>query len=195
MSLGRPKQFDPAAALDAAMQQFWAHGYEATSLQQLLKVTRLSKSSFYQTFGSKQQLFVACLAHYRHASLQAMQAWRQEHPDALALLEKILLSTADDAERNEGPRGCLLMNSAVEFAQHDAGLSRLVRGHLDRLRAFFEEAITAGQQAGDIRADKSAADLAGFIVMSMGGLRTQVKAGADRREVGTLVALVLERLK
>ncbi len=61
MSIGRPLQFDPEQVLDAAMQVFWASGYDATSLQDLLQAMRLSKSSFYQTFGSKQQLFERCL--------------------------------------------------------------------------------------------------------------------------------------
>ena len=57
MTTGRPRQFNEEQALEAAMEQFWAVGYEATSLQDLLRVMKLSKSSLYQTFGSKHDLF------------------------------------------------------------------------------------------------------------------------------------------
>ena len=34
--VGRPKEFDQQVALKQAMEVFWAHGYEATSVQDLL---------------------------------------------------------------------------------------------------------------------------------------------------------------
>ena len=55
-TVGRPLEFDPNAALEAAMHQFWSKGYEHTSLQDLVTAMNLSKSSLYQAFGSKQQL-------------------------------------------------------------------------------------------------------------------------------------------
>ena len=63
-TVGRPLEFDPNAALEAAMHQFWSKGYEHTSLQDLVTAMNLSKSSLYQAFGSKQQLLQRCLGRY-----------------------------------------------------------------------------------------------------------------------------------
>jgi AcrR family transcriptional regulator len=57
MNRGRPRIFDPDLVLENAMQLFWSKGYEATSLQDLLATTGLSKSSLYESFGNKQRLF------------------------------------------------------------------------------------------------------------------------------------------
>jgi TetR/AcrR family transcriptional repressor of nem operon len=62
--VGRPRQFDEAEVLDAAIQAFWAKGYEATSMADLLEVTGLHKGSLYQAFGDKHTLFVAALRRY-----------------------------------------------------------------------------------------------------------------------------------
>ena len=61
MTLGRPKSFDPEVAVQNALECFWSNGFEATSLQDLLQCTGLSKSSLYESFGSKQTLFELCL--------------------------------------------------------------------------------------------------------------------------------------
>lgn len=64
MAIGRPIEFNPDEVVGAAMRAFWAKGYEATSLQDLLHATRLSKSSLYQAFGGKQLLFGRCMESY-----------------------------------------------------------------------------------------------------------------------------------
>ena len=62
--VGRPRQFDEEQVLDAAMKAFWANGYEATSLADLVSVTGLHKGSLYQAFGDKHSLFVQTLNRY-----------------------------------------------------------------------------------------------------------------------------------
>ncbi|MCH7554884.1 MAG: TetR family transcriptional regulator, partial [Proteobacteria bacterium] len=63
-SFARPREFDTTQALDRAMRVFWAQGYDATSLCDLLCAMGLSKSSLYETFGSKHELYLAALDHY-----------------------------------------------------------------------------------------------------------------------------------
>lgn len=62
------------------MQLFWRQGYEATSLQDLLREMRLSKSSFYQAFGSKHALFGRCIDHYRDSLARGMQQQLEAAP-------------------------------------------------------------------------------------------------------------------
>ena len=62
--VGRPRQFDEDLALDSAMQAFWAKGYEATSLADLMAATGLHKGSLYQAFGDKHSLFIRALNRY-----------------------------------------------------------------------------------------------------------------------------------
>lgn len=62
--MARPRTFDEGRALDAAMHAFWANGYEATSTQDLCEATGLGRSSIYNTFSSKHDLFKRSLARY-----------------------------------------------------------------------------------------------------------------------------------
>src|SRR5438132_514738 len=62
--MARPRQFDEQRAVDAAARAFWASGYEATSTEDLCAATGLGRSSIYNTFTSKRDLFEKALARY-----------------------------------------------------------------------------------------------------------------------------------
>src|SRR3989337_2583926 len=58
------KNFDVRETLEKAMQTFWARGYEATSMQDLVDCTGINRGSLYATYGDKRALFVAALHRY-----------------------------------------------------------------------------------------------------------------------------------
>ena len=58
------KQFDVDQALGKAMQAFWAHGYAATSTQDLVETMGINRGSLYATFGNKRSLFIQVLRRY-----------------------------------------------------------------------------------------------------------------------------------
>src|SRR6266550_1867348 len=66
---GRPRAFDPDAALDRAMHVFWAKGYEGASLSNLTRAMRINRPSLYAAFGNKEQLFRKVLDRYMNGPL------------------------------------------------------------------------------------------------------------------------------
>ena len=62
--MARPREFDLDEALDGAMNAFWARGYEATSLADLMAATGLAKGSIYKAFDDKHDLFMQALRRY-----------------------------------------------------------------------------------------------------------------------------------
>ncbi|MBI0383044.1 helix-turn-helix transcriptional regulator, partial [Streptomyces albiflaviniger] len=47
--MARRKEFDPEAALDAAMRLFWRNGYEGTSTSDLVDELGIARASLYGT--------------------------------------------------------------------------------------------------------------------------------------------------
>ena len=50
---GRPRALDKDEALETALQLFWRHGYEGTSIAELTAAMGVTPPSLYTTFGSR----------------------------------------------------------------------------------------------------------------------------------------------
>lgn len=195
MSVGRPLQFDPRASLEGAMEAFWSRGYEATSLQDLLAATGLSKSSLYREFGDKQQLFAHCLDHYCRQQAEAMHQ-RLEHSDsALGFIEQLFYNIADTPRNEAQRRGCLLMNTASEFGLSEPEITDRVASGKAAFARVFRAAVERAQGEGDIPAERNSKALADYLVSNMSGLRNLLKTGMERRDARAVVATMLAALR
>lgn len=195
MNAGRPLEFDPDAALAAAMTMFWAQGYEATSLQALLDRMGIARSSFYQVFGSKRELFMRSVDRYRAELVADLREQLAASDTGLEFLRATLASVADDARGRSRRRGCLVFNSAAEFGQADKQVAARITASIDAFAAVFAAAIRRAQHEGDIDPGKDADLLGRHVVCSMSGLRTLAKAGAGPREILELAELALAALR
>lgn len=193
-NIGRPLEFDPDIALEAAMDQFWAKGYEHTSMQDLLGAMNLSKSSLYQAFGGKQPLFRRCVARYADQVAQRLRAGLAAAPTGRAFIESFLHSALKEVAATHAPRGCLVMNTASEFSQSEPEIAGDVAQSIARFREVLQAAVERAQREGDIAADRDARVLAHYLVSSMSGLRTQAKAGADAKTLKEIIAVILKAL-
>ena len=145
------KQFNVDEALTKAMQAFWARGYEATSIQDLVGCMGINRGSLYATFGDKRGLFIQALRHYdavhREAWIAALLDRAGTPKQAiLDAFEGVIATVLEDGRRD----GCLLVNTALELSPHDEEIAAIVGQALREMEDFFRRMIEAGQAAGDI---------------------------------------------
>lgn len=193
-NIGRPLEFDPETALESAMNVFWTQGYEQTSMQDLLGAMGLSKSSLYQAFGGKQQLFRQCVARYADQFAKKQREELAAAPSGRQFIEAFLNSVLEDVNGRSKPRGCLVMNTASEFAQSEPEIARDVAQSIKRFRTVLRAAVERAQREGDIAPERNAQALANYLVSSMSGLKTQAKAGASAATLKGIIAVVLKAL-
>ena len=179
----RPKEFDPDQIADAAMQVFWQRGYAATSIQDLVEGTGLSRSSLYNAFDSKHGLYTCALKRYQEQSNANITLLAQDAP-AKALVRQLLLRIVDDELDDTQRLGCLAANAALEVAGQDPVVAELVAQNFRRVEAALERLLRRGQAEGDIDSGKNPAALASFVVCTVQGLRVLGKGSApdERRE-------------
>ncbi|MBI5842438.1 MAG: TetR/AcrR family transcriptional regulator [Chloroflexi bacterium] len=192
--MGRPLEFNPEEALDAAVDVFWCKGYEATSMTDLLDAMDLSKSSLYQTFGSKRQLFERSLARYADWLSAKMTKELAEAKSGRSFIEDTFEAVANTAQQPEGAKGCLMANSANDFGQREPALAIPVSDGLQRFTRVFMDAVIKAQAEGGVSASADPHALANYLLGTMNGLRTMIKAGADKRSAKGMVTLILKAL-
>src|SRR6516164_5154650 len=110
--MARPREFDEGEVLDRALATFWEHGYEGTSIDDLVAATGLGRASLYGAFGDKEQIFARALERYC-AHLGDSLAVGGDEPSARAALERLLRTLVVKSLPRSGPRGCFLLSTAV----------------------------------------------------------------------------------
>jgi TetR/AcrR family transcriptional repressor of nem operon len=178
--MARPREFDEAIALEAAIECFWHRGYEATSVRDLADKMGISAPSLYNAYGDKHALFVRALERYLDQSTRArIRRLEDSLPAKQAIcsfIEDIIERSVNDRER----RGCFLINSALEVAPHDKKLGALIADRLAEIEAFFYRSIKTAQADGAVPRDRAAKDLARLLLGVLLGIRVLARSRPER---------------
>ena len=191
---GRPKEFDEPEALNAAMQHFWEHGYDTTSLENLLKVMGIKKSSFYATFKSKEELFSRCIDLYREHSLDFLQTLNKDIGPKRTLLA-LTSHTMQELKEFGKVKGCLLINSGQECYNKYPQLSEQVGVEFNTFNKIFTELVKEAQALGEITSTKDASIIAGRYMNTLNGLVVTIQAGATQVLIDDLLESLKEMLE
>ncbi len=192
--MSRPREFDADAALRQCMDVFWAKGFHATSYEDLTRTTQVKKQSLYGVFKNKRELFLKSLALYREENLAFLEAKAAGETLPLRRLEAIceaILYADEDARQ----RGCMIINSALEFGGEDADVNREIAQMAQRTEALIEEAIREGQAQGTIASRFGSRELAAYMGNAINGAKMMEKSGASREEVAGVLRTSLALLE
>lgn len=194
--MARPREFDVDEALDRAMQVFWAKGYEATSLADLTTAMGLSKSSLYETFGNKHELFLSTLDYYnRTVTTQRVATLIESGGSTKTGISRVFNEIIDDILSKDERRGCFVTNCAVEVAACDPAAAKRVTAGLLHLEDTFFRAVKRGQDAGEISAKQDPRVLARYLTSSLNGMIVMAKAAPDRQALDDVAGVILSTLE
>lgn len=192
--MGRPLEFDKEAAVERAMDVFWEKGYEASSLDDLTDAMDLSRSSFYQAFENKRGLYVVALDHYTNCMVATLSSGLDSSASGVDFIKRTFLEFAQHAQRRASQRGCFLMNTATEFAQTDEKIAIQTKEGLRRIKSVFVRALDKAVRQGEVSSDKNIDVLADYLVSSLGGLKTMIKAGVRPKVLTSIVYTIISVL-
>ncbi|MCP5080891.1 MAG: TetR/AcrR family transcriptional regulator [Alphaproteobacteria bacterium] len=174
--------------LDAAMLEFWSHGYDATSISDLVKATGLSRGSLYSAYDDKRTLFCAALEHYDKNFRENFlgQLGRRYEPRQ-AIIE-LFKAAAGQCGEGEYPAGCLLVNTALELSPHDPEICAFVAKCFREVEGFFFEKIKLSRKLDQHTGSGDARQKAKALLTLLLGLRVLTRSGADPETLNAVVS-------
>jgi TetR/AcrR family transcriptional repressor of nem operon len=190
----RPREFDRIDVLERAMQVFWSKGYAATSMRDLTDAMALSKSSLYDTFGSKHDLFLEAMDHYRETVTSQVRSVAALQKPAVQVIAAVLHRAVDRILEPNGRRGCFLNNCAVEVAPWDPEAAERCRAGMTVMEETFLKLVQRAQAEGDISDERDAKALARFLNGTVNGIMVVGKANPDRDVLDDIVAAAVRDL-
>jgi TetR/AcrR family transcriptional repressor of nem operon len=188
------KQFDVDLGLERAMQAFWERGYEATSMQDLVEAMGINRGSLYDTYGDKRALFLAALRNYdeniRREPLERLEV-EMEPRQAIRTVFEILAEPAMDGSP---AKGCLLTNSALELAAHDAEIREIIARSQRQIEEFFARVIERGKAEGVFGPHVEANQAAAGLIAAMLGLIVLTRSRPEPELLKSITDDALSRL-
>jgi len=192
--MGRPREFDDAAVLQAAMEVFWEKGYAATSTEDLCTRTGLGRGSLYNAFGSKHRLYEEAIRHYAATAADAQLTMLEQPGPVRDRLRELMLGVIDADLADAGRRGCLALNAATEHSGRTTNVAKLVRRQFIDLEQALCHLVTVGQTTGELSSERAPMQVARTFQSTYYGLRALAKVTDDRQALldvvdGALAAL------
>jgi AcrR family transcriptional regulator len=191
----RPRSFDDAEVTTAARDVFWAHGYAASSVDDLCEATGLGRGSLYGAYGDKRSLYLKVLDHYvaavvadNHHDLRDADGTAMER--LVAHIRRHLGLTLADTER----RGCLVSKGASELAGADHDVVQHTRHTLESWRLDLAETLAEAQTDGDLPADRDTEALADLLLTVLRGMESTRTQGGSPAMISAAGDLAIELL-
>ena len=185
---GRPRAYDPQAALQQALGVFWSTGYSGASLDSIATAAGMNRPSLYAAFGDKHALYIKALEQYWEFAAAAMQAALTD--DELTLRQaltqfyegQLAIYFSGDGQ----PRGCFAIGTATTEAVEDPEIREVLSERLSRLDADLETRLRAAIDKGELNKDVDPAALAVLASSLLHSISIRARAGKSRDELTEL---------
>jgi TetR/AcrR family transcriptional regulator, copper-responsive repressor len=191
-SAGRPRAFDREQALAIALDLFWRHGYDGTSIPQLTAAMGISPPSLYAAFGSKDTLYREAVKLYLSRYTGFMLHLLDEKCSAREAMERALLEAAKQfAETGHAP-GCMISSAELQASPGNEELAAEIAKLRQAAKQLVYSRLASARRSGELPAKTDIASLASFYAMITQGMSVQARDGAKASELKRLALLAMK---
>ncbi len=187
-SRGRPKVFDRNTALDKALMLFWAHGYEGTSLADLVNATGAKAPTLYAEFENKEGLFRAAMQRYIETfSNQRNAVLNDDALDVKTAVEAYFRATAACFTDCDKPTGCFFICTSSALSSGSDEVAQMLAQQHHAQESALKDFLDARQQRGELPACANSAVLASYLACLLQGMSVRAREGAGREDLDRIV--------
>jgi TetR/AcrR family transcriptional repressor of nem operon len=192
--MARHKEFDRDEVLHKAMEVFWSRGYNAASIQDLVKHMGINRQSLYDTFGDKHALYLQALDRYREVEGRRLFELLEQPGSVKKSLRRLFESTVEKALCDELHRGCFMGNATSELAGRCKETEARTCSNMASMQEALYRALLRGKKEGELKGVRDPRAVARFLYSSIQGLVLMAKATQDRKTLNDVVKVTLSVL-
>lgn len=167
----RSEEFNREHAVRQAMNVFWEKGYNGTSMQDLVDATGLNRSSIYNSFGSKHELYKTTLEFYQKESGGLFHKALLNAKNPLGAIRLVFESFLPEILSEGGDRGCYAMNCKSELGNQEGDIRKWLLANQENTLNIFSGLIKEGQEQGVINTKEDSKTYAYYIFNAFQGFR------------------------
>lgn len=188
--MARPQEFNRDKALSGAVQCFWQKGFSETSMSDLLKAMSVSRSSFYNSFGDKNEVFREVLSVYgAQVNSLIKPTLLNSNLDPWGAIRAFFELTLLNSNAEMTSKGCLLVNTLSESAIVNPEYQELAKSLMKPVEQGLISCL------GRAFSEKRAQEHGQWLFTQLLGWRIQSQSGLEKSELVRQVSWSIELLK
>jgi AcrR family transcriptional regulator len=163
--------------LMAAFDEIYHRGFQAASLNNILKKTNITKGALYHHFKNKVELGYAVVDEVIYITLKAN--WIDpllETDDPITTIQQILQQSGQQMTEEDVRLGCPLNNLAQEMSPIDEGFRSRITAIYTEWQNAIENACERGKAAGNIEDKANPKELSVLFVATLQGCLGMAKS-------------------
>lgn len=178
---GRPRSFDAEKVLDQALELFWLHGMDGTSLDDIARVTGVARPSLSAAYGNKEELFVRAMQRFQSGMRERLAEASDKHASLPSRLRQIYETALNIYCADTGvSKGCFVVATAVASAAGHDKIRSTLAAILADIDAGFEALFRAAQGVGQLDASADPSARANLAAAYLHSLAVRARAGEPR---------------
>lgn len=186
--------FDREEVLQKVTTLFWRKGYNATSMQDLVDATGLNRSSIYNSFGDKFQLYEESLKRYQQLQQKKLETYFSGVLSPKQAITSLFEGIRDEIIGESKSKGCFLSNCTTELGHTEPKIHDFLVKNKNTITQGFTGLIQKAQETGEIDHSKNAGHLALYLFSSLQGLRVTSMLGNKNDDIQGITQQILSVL-
>ncbi len=188
------KQFNKEKVLEAASIIFRQKGYNGTSIDEILVATGLSRSSLYDSFNDKHNLYLLALEYYKNTRQDLLEKLDEKPLNGLQKIEVLFKEVVNHLINNPNENGCLMVNAAAEMSKQCYKTQQVICNEKEDVQNLLNSWLVDAQDKKLITLSKPIKTYSQFLYNNLLGLRVLSQSNATKTELLNVVKISLDSL-
>ncbi|MFB9054939.1 TetR/AcrR family transcriptional regulator [Formosa undariae] len=172
MQQGLKSELTKQIIVDEAFKQFYEQGFKTTSIDKIMKASKLTKGAFYHHYSNKKQLALEVIAlKVQKRVSNSMILPLYESGDVIAILESTFLNRIKSFNGYEKQHGCPMNNLINEIGDSETAYQLALKHIVNTWKSALIALIDRGKSEKTIRENVPSKATAIYLISAFEGVR------------------------